>query len=98
MNERKIEKDFTAARGEIERVIKEFQQLVNGEVSLDPSLENIFGELTRIEEMWKEKSFQVAVLALVKSGKSTLINALLGSEWPAFFKHPGNRTNCSYSS
>ena len=80
MNEREIEKDFTAARGEIERVIKEFQQLVNGEVSLDPSLEDIFGELTRIEEMWKEKSFQVAVLALVKSGKSTLINALLGSE------------------
>ena len=80
MNERKIEKDFTAARREIERVIKEFQQLVNGEVSLDPSLEDIFEELTDIEEMWREKSFQVAVLALVKSGKSTLINALLGSE------------------
>ena len=80
MNEREIEKDFTAARREIERVIKEFQQLVNGEVSLDPSLEDIFEELTDIEEMWREKSFQVAVLALVKSGKSTLINALLGSE------------------
>ncbi len=80
MNEREIEKDFTAARREIERIIKEFQQLVNGEVSLDPSLEDVFGELAHIEEMWGKKSFQVAVLALVKSGKSTLINALLGSE------------------
>lgn len=77
------EKDFTAARREIERVIKGFRKLVGEEENHDPEntgLKNMLRGLKRVEQQWREQSFQVAVLALVKSGKSTLINALLGSE------------------
>lgn len=84
MDEYEIEKDFTATRREIERVIKQFRELVDEEVRDDPEntgLEDRLRELDRIKKMWSEKSFQVAVLALVKSGKSTLINAMLGAAY-----------------
>lgn len=84
MNKRNTEKDFTVARGEIERVIEEFQELVDREASHDPEntgLEQILQGLKRVEQKRREQSFQVAVLALAKSGKSTLINALLGAEY-----------------
>lgn len=38
-------------------------------------------ELKRIDQKFKTKKFQVAVLALIKSGKSTLLNACIGQEF-----------------
>ena len=84
MNERNTEKDFTVARGEIDRVIERFRELIGREVSNSPEntgLERILQGLKRVEQKRSEQSFQVAVLALAKSGKSTLINALLGAEY-----------------
>lgn len=84
MGEPNTERNFTVARSDIERIVDEFEKLVCGEVAHDPentALKDIDAELTRVRKTWSENCFQVAVLALAKSGKSTLINALLGGEY-----------------
>lgn len=43
-------------------------------------LDGIREDLDSIEKAWREKRFHVAVLGIVKPGKSTLLNALLGAE------------------
>ncbi|WP_272009256.1 dynamin family protein [Nannocystis radixulma] len=47
----------------------------------NPALQDLAKKLEGTQRKWRERTFQVAVLALVKSGKSTLINALLGQEF-----------------
>lgn len=77
------ERDFGVARSEVERVYATALELVSAETTNDPknsSLRRTVAGLKRVEKKWEEQSFQVAVLALVKSGKSTLINALLGDQ------------------
>ena len=81
---RNTEKDFGVARKEIERVYAQASELVQAEAANSPdntSLRRTVKGLQRVGKKWKAQSFQVAVLALVKSGKSTLINALLGDQF-----------------
>lgn len=80
----KTERDFGVARGEIERVYVQAGELVKSEAQNDPTNSSLRGTvrgLERVGKKWSDQSFQVAVLALVKSGKSTLINALLGDQF-----------------
>jgi small GTP-binding protein len=44
-------------------------------------LEGLQEKLAKTRRKWEEQRFQIAVLALVKSGKSTLINSWLGDEY-----------------
>jgi len=44
-------------------------------------LESLQDKLAVTRRKWEEQRFQIAVLALVKSGKSTLINSWLGDEY-----------------
>lgn len=80
----RTEKDFAIARGEIERIYVQSRNLVTNEAEHVPdnsSLRRTVRGLEKVGEKWAAQSFQVAVLALVKSGKSTLINALLGDQF-----------------
>jgi small GTP-binding protein len=77
------EKRFSTARGELDLLLKVARAVASAEAAHDrdsASLAQIVVAIDRVVARAAEQTFQVAVLALVKSGKSTLINALLGQE------------------
>lgn len=79
-----IELQFKGIRAEIERILRKSTKLA-GEISARESGYSWGTEFTRqVEELsrkWAAQRFQVAIVALMKSGKSTLINAWLGKEF-----------------
>jgi GTPase SAR1 family protein len=77
------EKTFSIASTELRLLLEATGALVAGELAEDPAnagVEQIASGVERLVERAARQSFQIAVLALAKSGKSTLINALLGRE------------------
>ena len=75
---------FAVTLKEINRIYQRSVDLVDQEICNDPEntiLRSTSEGLKRIGKKLHEQCFQVAVLALVKSGKSTLINALLGNHY-----------------
>lgn len=73
---------FDAARKEIERIIRDLGVLLNDEDanSQNPNIQRVSAELAETLAKWKRRRFTVAVTALVKAGKSSFVNALLGDE------------------
>lgn len=59
----------------------EFSTKILSKISKYSWAQDFNTQLLDINYKWKEKRFQVAVIALMKSGKSTLINAWLGDEY-----------------
>ena len=81
---RKEEKDFEVILKETKRIYQGAEVLVKGAINKDPQnihLKNTYKGLEQVGKKLTEQNFQVAVLALVKSGKSTLINALIGGQY-----------------
>src|SRR5262245_20953246 len=75
---------FVTAREEMDRILAAARQLLAREGqghAANPNLERVAADLARLAEKAAAQTFQVAVVALCKSGKSTLINALLGAEF-----------------
>jgi GTPase SAR1 family protein len=82
--EQELELHFKGIRLEIERILKEASSLAAriGKRRHGYSWGEEFSEqIRKTNEKWASQSFQVAVVALMKSGKSTLINACLGNEF-----------------
>lgn len=78
------EKRFGAARAELDLLLQSARAIAAAERSSDPANSHLAQIGVGIEGVLArslEQKFQVAVVALVKSGKSTLINALLGGEF-----------------
>lgn len=78
------QKWYSTARAELDLLMKSARVLVDAEHANDPTNQNlalIDGGIARTRARFDEQTFTVAVLALVKSGKSTLINALLGQNF-----------------
>jgi len=68
---------------EFARVLKTFQGLVQAERENDPSnpnLEGLEADVKALGQKWERRRFRVAVVGLMKSGKSVFLNALLGDE------------------
>ncbi len=68
---------------EFARVLETFQGLVQAERDNDPSnpnLEGLESDLKALGQRWEQRRFRVAVVGLMKSGKSVFLNALLGDE------------------
>jgi|GEM_PF-4280233 len=74
------EEQFQAIRSEIEQLLQ-YAETFYQEISGYGWSEGFSTELATIRKKWKEQRFQVAVMALTKAGKSTLINACLGDEY-----------------
>lgn len=75
---------FTEKISTLTEVVNSLQKIVADELTYDPSntgLEKEKERLARLSEQCTKHEFQVAVIALAKSGKSTFINAILGSEY-----------------
>lgn len=69
---------------EVGSLLQEFCQVLEASLSGEQAhtaLRDLAKKLEATQRKWRERTFKVAVLALVKSGKSTLINALLGQEF-----------------
>ncbi len=65
-------------------MLEEFSELLALELQHNPKhhlLRDLENKVQLARRKWQQQRFQVAVLALVKSGKSTLINALMGEEY-----------------
>jgi GTPase SAR1 family protein len=78
------EKRFSIARAELDLLLQLARAVAGAEWAHDrdsTTLTQIAAGIDRVLARAAEQTFQVAVLALVKSGKSTLINALLGEEF-----------------
>jgi small GTP-binding protein len=79
-----IEKDFKIINKQILNLfelINEFLkklELRHPEYQWLPELKNDF---IKVDKKWNEKIFNIAIVALIKSGKSTLINAFIGQEY-----------------
>jgi nucleoside phosphorylase/GTPase Era involved in 16S rRNA processing len=77
--------DFPSMQRQLGEIIHATVRLVRGELVGDDtenaSFKDLLTALERIEKKLRQGTFQVAVLALTKSGKSTLINAFLGDEY-----------------
>jgi GTPase SAR1 family protein len=76
--------DFLITHRQIGELIEATRKLVDAEHSSNPGngvLSELASGLERTRLKWKEESFRVAALGLVKSGKSTLLNAFLGDEY-----------------
>lgn len=76
--------DAQVARAELIRILAEGKSLVTRafEENPSPTLKQITIHLSNlVNEAQKNKTMRVAVMALAKSGKSTLLNALLGGEF-----------------
>jgi GTPase SAR1 family protein len=77
------EKRFSTARAELDLLLQLAQQVAAGERAGDPDsahLAQLQVGIERVAAKAAQQTFRVAVLALAKAGKSTLINALLGAE------------------
>lgn len=82
------EEQFSAIRSELGELLRQSQHLVQELATSEsdagsnrPWLLDITQKLRSSETKWREQRFKVAVLALIKAGKSTLINAMLGREY-----------------
>eukprot|EP00854_Cymbomonas_tetramitiformis_P007094 gene7094-8463_t len=86
-------KTYWEVRGLLEGVFADYALLLDGlsgtscqantiepHLSIQGKLQNFAEAFKRVEDAHTTKAFSVAVLALAKSGKSTLINSLLGDE------------------
>jgi small GTP-binding protein len=72
---------YASASKEIERIIFEITKMAKEEDKKHGSCLKIITHINNVVSKQKQKSFQVAVIALTKSGKSTLLNAFLGEEY-----------------
>jgi GTPase SAR1 family protein len=78
----KLEKEF---ENEISRTRKLFERAIeivgNETKGESKNAEDILEKIKHSYQQCKNKTFQIAVMAMVKSGKSTFLNALLGDEF-----------------
>ncbi|WP_158625800.1 TIR domain-containing protein [Corallococcus carmarthensis] len=77
-------RQFESLREQVQGLLEQFETVLKRARKLSPKDSMLKGLTDKHEETllrWGEQRFQVAVLALVKSGKSTLINAWLGDEY-----------------
>jgi small GTP-binding protein len=75
---------FEQLRTQVGNLLEDFAVILQRVRELDPAHITLSGLVEKHQETrrkWDDQRFQVAVLALVKSGKSTLINAWLGDEY-----------------
>jgi small GTP-binding protein len=79
-----LEKKFNVVRQQIGEILGELADVLKSEYAgskkLD-TLRKILVDVDSTRRKWEAQRFQVAVLALVKAGKTTLINAWLGDEY-----------------
>jgi small GTP-binding protein len=79
-----ISSNFIETIKSVESLIAEFQGLINYEKKYNEQssyIQELDKSLLTLSRKCQTQSFQIAVLALVKSGKSTFTNALLGNEY-----------------
>ncbi len=79
-----INSNFIETVKSLENLIIEFQGLVSNEEKYNEKssyIQELYKSLITLNKKCQTQSFQIAVLALVKSGKSTFTNALLGNEY-----------------
>jgi len=77
-------KDFSATRQEIGRLLDQALAIAQAETEYQGKAAqstSVIPLLMAARKKWERQSFQIAALALAKSGKSTLLNAWLGDEY-----------------
>lgn len=80
----KAETRYTHIREAIGKLIDKGQSCIDEEKEQEDAqawANDIARKLADCRKKWNEQSFQVAILALIKAGKSTLINSWLGNEF-----------------
>lgn len=80
----KAETRYTHIREAIGKLIDKGQSCIDEEKQQKDAqawANDIARKLADCRKKWNEQSFQVAILALIKAGKSTLINSWLGNEF-----------------
>ncbi len=87
-NAKSIDKKARKVRkriGEINTLFQESIEIVEEEISKGQTnskiIFKIHGQLQKSQQKCENQIFQIAVMALVKSGKSTFLNALMGNEF-----------------
>jgi GTPase SAR1 family protein len=78
----KSEKVYASKIKATKKLFEKAIQIIEGEVKGESK--NAFDILEKIKHFYqqcKDQNFQIAVLAMVKSGKSTFLNSLLGNEF-----------------
>lgn len=76
-------KTFNTSIKQIQGLQEEMRHIINASQELSPKgdFEDFLTKINETENRLKNQIFQVAVMAMMKSGKSTFINALLGKEF-----------------
>lgn len=69
---------ITETKKLFEKAIQIVEKEVNGE---SKNAQDILDKIKHFYQQCKDQNFQIAVLAMVKSGKSTFLNSLLGNEY-----------------
>jgi GTPase SAR1 family protein len=76
--------DYQRLRSDIGKILTLADSVIQAELSSNPgnaALANLGVRLKRTRQKWVDQRFTAAIMALVKSGKSTLLNAMLGAEF-----------------
>ncbi|WP_164009902.1 TIR domain-containing protein [Pyxidicoccus trucidator] len=79
-----LQLEFVQMRTQVGDLLERFAKVLERERKHDTEnllLQDLTRKLQLAQHKWKEQTFQIGVLALVKSGKSTLINCWLGEEY-----------------
>lgn len=63
------------------RLLDDFVFSLNNREEKYKWVEEFGGQIQTIKRKWEERRFKVAVMALMKSGKSTLLNSWIGNEY-----------------
>lgn len=78
----KQEKEYASKINATKKLFEKAIQIVEREVKGESkNAQDILDKIKHFYQQCKDQNFQIAVLAMVKSGKSTFLNSLLGNEY-----------------
>lgn len=84
MTENLFEKKYLTLKKEIGNIVEQIEHIIRKEIAYtkqEKSLLDVKNAIETLKKKWQEEKFIIAVIALAKSGKSTLINSWLGKEY-----------------
>lgn len=78
----KQEKEYASKINATKKLFEKAIQIIEKEVKGESkNAQDILDKIKHFYQQCKDQNFQIAVLAMVKSGKSTFLNSLLGNEY-----------------
>ncbi|MCG9911801.1 MAG: dynamin family protein [Flavobacteriales bacterium] len=78
----KLERDFSNQISKTKKHFEKAVEIISREIKEEKvKAEEILERVKHFQQQCKDQTFQIAVMAILKSGKSTFLNSLLGNEF-----------------